>query len=91
MLPRSQVILTPLGGQIWAPSLQTWHVEGAGAPGPSTLSSKAPRLQGAEMLHCVQHDMVRRLRCAMDAQEPPGISASLLIPGYGKLQCSSNP
>ena len=69
MLPRPQVILTPPGGRIWAPSLQARPVQGARAPrggDPSTLSSRPPRLQGAEMLYCVQHDMGSRLRCPMD-------------------------
>ena len=59
MLPRPQVILTPLGGRTSRPSLQTRPVQGAGAPrgGLSTLNSRPPRLQGAEMLHCVQHDI----------------------------------
>ncbi len=31
--------------------------EGPAGVVPSTLSSRTPRLQGAEMLHCIQHDI----------------------------------
>ena len=56
---RLAVILTPLGGRIWAPcptgSLGPvragWHLV--------DTEQQGPRPHSAEMLHCVQHDMYR--------------------------------
>ena len=48
MLPRPQVILTPLGGRTSRPSLQTRPVQGAGAPRgrPIDTEQQAPSTAG---------------------------------------------
>ena len=56
-VPTLHVILTPQGGRISTPARQARHVPYRRSGSPFTLSGTASRPYGAEMLHCVQHDM----------------------------------
>ena len=52
MVSRFQVILTPPGGRISAPSLQAFGTPSARGNYPVGIEQ-----HGVEMLHCVQHDL----------------------------------